>query len=100
MMNRTAWIKRRARRLMAAFGAPRSKAVRYAADDYKAFKGAGRRTCEELGVCQGRKDCDGCALPPYPFAPGVITSYPARSASMEGFRRFLGAVTGGRHGNR
>lgn len=47
-----------------------------------------RRTCEELGVCQGRTDCTSCpapaaatpaptsaVVPPpggYPFAPGVI----------------------------
>ena len=97
-MNPIAWIKRRARRLMAAFGTPRAKAVRYAADDYKAFRGTGRRSCDELGVCQARPGCDSCALPAYPFAPGVITHYPVRSAPMQGLRRVLGVVKVGRHG--
>lgn len=44
------WVKKRARRLMAAFGVPRAKAVRYACDDWIGFQG----------------------LPKYPFAPGVI----------------------------
>lgn len=47
------------------------------------------RSCDELGVCQGRA-CGQCtaeqpaqatqgALPRYPFAPGVITTFaPAR----------------------
>lgn len=38
------------------------------------------RTCNELGVCQGRKPaCQGCSAAPrqqpHPFAPGVIEGY-------------------------
>lgn len=77
MSARIGWIARRARRLMSAFGIKRSKAVRYAYDDWKALRG-GRLTCEDLGVCQGRGDC-ACSRP---------------SRSMEDFRRFLSRATG------
>lgn len=78
MSTRTGWIARRARSLMKAFGIKRSKAVRYAYDDWKAFKG-GRLTCDGLGVCQDREGC-GC--------PGSRrVSRP--SASMLDFKRFL-----------
>lgn len=80
MRTAQAWIKRRARKLMTAFGAKRSKAVRYAAEDWQAFAGRSRRTCAELGVCQDRPDCTRCSTP-------VAT----RIASKEtrDFRRFL-----------
>lgn len=34
-----------------------------------------RRTCEELGVCQGRSHCAACA---HPFAPGAIEHHRSR----------------------
>ncbi|KLN54709.1 hypothetical protein [Variovorax paradoxus] len=78
-----AWIKRRARKLMLAHGIKRSKAVRYAYDDWKAFKG-GRFTCWELGVCQGRGDCH-CPKP-----VNAARSTPA----MQDFYRFMSRATG------
>jgi len=78
MSTRIGWIKRRARQFTREFNTPRHKAVRYAADDWKAFKGR-KPTCEELGVCQGREGC-GCPRP---------------SRAMEDFRRFLSRTTGG-----
>ncbi|WP_198086629.1 hypothetical protein [Variovorax sp. E3] len=85
MRSPQAWIKRRARKLMAAFGAKRAKAVRYASEDWKAFAGTSTRTCAELGVCQSRPECTRCSVP-----------VEARMASMEkrDFRRFMTKVKG------
>lgn len=86
----TGWIKRRARALMRAFGTPRGKAVRYASEDWKAFKGkAAVRSCDELGMCQNLPGCSGCSKPHYPFAPGVIEFHKPESKAMKEFRRFM-----------
>lgn len=84
MSTRIGWIKRRARQFTREFNTPRHKAVRYAADDWKAFKGR-KLTCEELGVCQARENC-GCSKGPFTARP---------SRSMADFRRFLSRSTGG-----
>lgn len=80
-----AWIRRRARRLMAAFGVKRSKAVRYASDDWKAFAGRSRLSCAGMGVCQDRPECVQCPTP-------VATRIASREA--RDFRRFLTQVKG------
>lgn len=85
MRSPQAWIKRRARKLMAAFGAKRAKAVRYASEDWQAFAGRSARTCAELGVCQSRQDCTRCAVP-------VETRI--ASAENRDFRRFMTKVKG------
>jgi hypothetical protein len=43
-----------------------------------------RRTCEELGVCQGRSNCTTCT---HPFAPGAITRH--TSAQRRALLRWL-----------
>lgn len=35
------------------------------------------KTCSEVGVCQGLRNCNHCRAP-YPFAPGVIERQPRR----------------------
>lgn len=103
-MKGVGWIKRRAREIMRTFNAPRAKAVRYAADLYRETPTARRnamaernapvsRTCAELGVCQARRDCLGCA---YPFAPGVIEVHHRSTPAMRDFKRFLSRATGSR----
>ncbi|WP_027996496.1 hypothetical protein [Simplicispira psychrophila] len=63
------------------------------------------RTCAELGVCQGRADCDTCdydalALQErlsgadYPFAPGVLQCGPKR-VRRGLLRKLLGALLAG-----
>lgn len=97
--NRTisGWIKRRARALMRAFGTPRAKAVRYASEDWKAFKGTSSgRSCDELGVCNNRPGCSGCGNKAPHFAPGVIEFHRRESKAMKGFRRFMDRCTGGK----
>lgn len=98
--NRTmaAWVRRRARDFMRSFGTPRHKAVRYAADDWKAMQGA-KRSCEALGVCQreaarvfrgaDQKDCKDpgqCIFRTPPIAQPT--------KAMQDFRRFLSRATG------
>ena len=83
MKPRIGWIARRARRLMSAFGIKRSKAVRYAYDDWKAFKGS-QLTCDELGICQDREDCN-CSGKRRIARP---------SSSMRDFYRFLSKARG------
>lgn len=77
MSARIGWIARRARKLMRTFNIKRSKAVRYAYEDWKDFKG-GRLSCDELGVCQDREDC----------------ACPRPSRAMADFRRFMSRTTG------
>lgn len=85
MLGPQAWIKKRARRLIAAFGAKRAKAVRYAADDYKAFVGRQARTCAELGLCQSRPECTRCSVP---VADRIA------AAEKRDFTRFMTKVKG------
>lgn len=85
MRSPQAWIKRRARKLMAAFGAKRAKAVRYAAKDWEAFVGKSTRTCAELGVCQSRPECTRCS---------VSVEVRMKGLEMRDFTRFMTKVKG------
>jgi hypothetical protein len=95
--NMAAWVRRRAREHMRNFNTPRAKAVRYAADDWKALQG-GVRTCDDLGVCQReavrvfrgaeQQECNepGKCIFRKPIPPTTVP--------MADFRRFLSKSVG------
>lgn len=103
MATRTGWIKRRARRLMAAFRISRPLAVMSAREDWLAFAGARPvedremsakglrlamqastypspvkrlRSCDELGVCQlHAAGRRGCDACPYQHIPPAVPPF-------------------------